>query len=100
MRHYLKTAFVAIILVLGLTFVIPTTGVLALENTQYSCGTYGSGSYSNGNTCSNNDNITAPNTGFADQLLQPNNLIPLIASVLAIAFGAALLFKKHKKAKT
>jgi hypothetical protein len=100
MRQYLKTALVAVIFVFSLSLAVPTSGVSALENTQYSCGTYGSGNYSTGGTCSNNDNITAPNTGFAAQLLQPNNLIPLIASVLAIAVGATLLLKKHKKAKS
>lgn len=76
----------------------PTPDVYAQSSAEYSCGAYGTGDYSTGNNCSenNNENVGAPNTGFA-ALTQPTTAIPIGLSLLAIIAGALLLVRRRKR---
>lgn len=96
-RFLLSLAGFATIAIIAVAGVI-TPDTYAQASAEYSCGTYGAGDYSTGNNCSenNNENVGAPNTGFA-ALMQPATAVPLGLSLLALIAGALLLVRRRKR---
>jgi|GEM_PF-6548009 len=94
MKQHIKALFISIVFIFGFVFVLPSVDAHAATTANYSCGSYGGGNYSSG-ACTN---VTAPNTGFETQLLQPSNSIPIGLSLLAIVAGITLIVRKRKQA--
>lgn len=92
MKQFVSSVLIIAMMTIGL--VVATPSVHAQGTADYSCGSYGAGNYSNGNSC---DTAAAPNTGFAAKLTDPAVSIPLGLSVLALVIGAILLLKRRKK---
>lgn len=99
MKKYIKSFLIAAALIVGLGFTAQTQPVAAQQaNATYSCGTYGSSTYSNNDTC---NGVTPPNTGFA-KLTEPGTIIPIGVFLTIIAAGIVVILKtrKQKKHKT
>lgn len=64
----------------------------------YSCGSYGSGNYSyTAGAADCGATPGAPNTGFAQRLMQPSSIIAIVGSILLIIAGIVLVFKARRK---
>jgi uncharacterized membrane protein len=74
----------------------------------YSCGTYSSGAYSSNSTCGTStggggtstggSGVGAPNTGFA-KLMEPTNLLAVIASLALLVTGIVVILKSRSSKK-
>ena len=91
-------AFVA-----GAVLPAPTASAAAT----YSCGTYSSGSYSSNSACgastggggtTTDPGVGTPNTGFA-KLMEPTNLVAILASLALLVAGIAVILKSRSRKK-
>jgi len=73
----------------------------------YSCGTYSSGAYSSNSACNastgggtstGGSGVGAPNTGFA-KLMEPTNLLAIIASLALLIAGIVVILKSRSRKK-
>lgn len=85
--------------VTALVTLIGTAVPAYAATSSYSCGAYGQGNYSTGDsTCTGT--IGAPNTGFGgvvSKLTQPSSLAAIIFSLLAIVVGITIVIKMRRK---
>lgn len=76
-----------------------TTSSAGAADATYPCGTYSAGAYSNNQNCDGSGTtVTPPNTGFA-KLTEPANLAAIIASLILLLVGIALIIKSRSRKK-
>lgn len=101
-KTYIKSLLLIAVFVLGVS--LHTALPVAAQSATYSCGAYGGGNYSETECASggatgggtSQDSVKPPDTGFA-KLMQPTNLIALIASILAILAGLGIIFHLRRQ---
>lgn len=87
------TAVAALVALLGTA--LPAYAATA----SYSCGAYGAGNYSTGDS-SCTGTVGVPNTGFGgivSKLTQPTSIVAIILSVIAIIAGITIIVKIRRK---